>query len=75
MAVKSEEISRSNSESTPQKRGLRSNADLAIHESPISSPLKRKSPRRCVDWFLLDFSEKPSPRGAPGLGNHCRWKR
>ncbi|KAJ6895620.1 hypothetical protein NC651_021969, partial [Populus alba x Populus x berolinensis] len=34
---------------TPQKRGLRSNADLVIHESLISSPLKRKSPRRCVD--------------------------
>ncbi|KAG6792785.1 hypothetical protein POTOM_001943 [Populus tomentosa] len=49
MAVKSDEISRSNGETTPQKRRLRSNADLVMHESPISSPLKRKSPRRCVD--------------------------
>jgi hypothetical protein len=56
--------SRSNGETTPQKRRLRSNADLVMHESRISSPLKRKSPRRCVDsspntptnvsvWFII----------------------
>ncbi|KAF9675459.1 hypothetical protein SADUNF_Sadunf09G0034500 [Salix dunnii] len=36
MAVISEEISRSNGKFTPQKRRLRSNADLVIHESPVS---------------------------------------
>lgn len=50
--VKSEkagEIARSNGGSTPQKRRLRSDAAAVENVSPISTPQKLKSPRRCVN--------------------------
>lgn len=40
-------IARSNGDSTPQKRRLRSDA-AAARESPISTPVNWKSPRRCI---------------------------
>lgn len=52
MAVKSEnagEVARSNGGSTPQKRRLRSDAAAVENMSPISTPMKLKSPRRCVN--------------------------
>ncbi|CAK7331276.1 unnamed protein product [Dovyalis caffra] len=67
MAVKSDDISRSNGESTPQKRRLRSNADLVMHKSPISSPLKRKSPRRCID-----SSPNTPTNGIEKLEKNCK---
>ncbi|KAG5238333.1 cell division control protein [Salix suchowensis] len=67
MAVKSEEISCSNGKSTPQKRILRSNADVVIHESPVSSPSKRKSPRRCVD-----SSNNTPTNGIEKLEKECK---
>ncbi|XP_062172760.1 cell division control protein 6 homolog B [Alnus glutinosa] len=40
-------IARSNGDSTPQKRRLRSDA-AAARESPVSTPVNWKSPRRCI---------------------------
>ncbi|KAH9701654.1 cell division control protein 6 [Citrus sinensis] len=52
MAVKLEnagEVARSNGGSTPQKRRLRSDAAAVENMSPISTPMKLKSPRRCAN--------------------------
>ncbi|KAJ0020070.1 hypothetical protein Pint_32572 [Pistacia integerrima] len=51
-AIKSEksgEIARSNGDSTPQKRRLRSDAAAEQNKSPTSTPMKWKSPRRSLN--------------------------
>ncbi|KAJ4830104.1 hypothetical protein Tsubulata_001304 [Turnera subulata] len=50
-------ISVSNWESTPQKRKLRSSASAA-RESPVSTPMKWKSPSRSMD-------SSPTPNSPP----------
>ncbi|XP_044504950.1 cell division control protein 6 homolog B-like [Mangifera indica] len=52
LAIKSKkscEFARSNGDSTPQKRGLRSDAAAQQSKSPTSTPMKWKSPRRSLN--------------------------
>ncbi|KAJ0083889.1 hypothetical protein Patl1_31133 [Pistacia atlantica] len=52
LAIKSEksgEIARSNGDSTPQKRRLRSDAAAEQNKSPTSTPMKWTSPRRSLN--------------------------
>lgn len=70
MAVKSEkagENARSNGGSTPQKRRLRSDAAAVENMSPISTPMKLKSPRRCVN-------SSPSSGATNGIENEINEK-
>ncbi|EEF36739.1 cdc6, putative [Ricinus communis] len=51
---------------TPQKRTLRSNAGAAaVQESPVSSPVKWKSPRRC-------FVSSPNTTPDVGIEKMCK---
>ncbi|XP_022730791.1 cell division control protein 6 homolog B-like [Durio zibethinus] len=66
VATRSGDIARFNGCCTPQKRSLRSNA-AAAKESPVSTPMKLKSPRRRLNsnpnspanGIKGDFNEKP----------------
>ncbi|XP_024026720.1 cell division control protein 6 homolog B [Morus notabilis] len=51
MDLRSENTGRSNGECTPQKRKLRSNSS-PMKASPVSTPMKRTSPRRSADVNL-----------------------